>query len=123
MGIKTEKQLRRKEGRKRVDSPEEDRLSLSDGDIVHHFVVGLRIPLAADRQPCRQKKHNPQREKNCAFGKSDKVSPERHHIVFSLLQVEEKKKKKIPQRDNESLLFVPWIIYPRFIRLNPNLAR
>lgn len=63
-----------------LDSPEKDRLSLSDGDIVHHFVVGWRVPLAADWQPCRHKKQNPQREKNCAFGKSDKVSPERHRL-------------------------------------------
>lgn len=64
----------------RGDSPEKDRLSLSDCDIVHHFVVGLRIPLAADLQPCRYKKQNPQGEKNCAFGKSDKISPDRHRL-------------------------------------------
>jgi len=63
---------------KQLEPPEKDRFSLSDGDIVHHFIVGLRIPLATDRQPCRHKKQNPQRENNCAFGKSDQVSPERH---------------------------------------------
>lgn len=75
-----EKQQEEKDGEKRVDSPEEDCLSLSHGDVVHHFVVGVRIPLAADRQPCRHKKQNPQREKNCAFAKSDKVSPHRHRL-------------------------------------------
>lgn len=69
-----------------LDSPEENRFSLSDGDIVHHFVLGLRIPLAADWQPCRHKKQHPQREKNCAFGQSDKVSPVGHRLQLSEVQ-------------------------------------
>lgn len=72
--------------KKGVDSPEKDRLSLSDGDIVHHFVVGLRIPLAAYWQPCGHKKQNPQSEKNCAFVKSDSVSPDRHRLQPSEVQ-------------------------------------
>lgn len=60
--------------KKRADSPEENRLSLPDCDIVHHSVVRLRLSLAADGQPCRHKKQNPQTEQKCAFGKGDKVS-------------------------------------------------
>lgn len=35
--------------------PEEERLSLSDGDIVHLFVIGLGFSLTADRQTCGEK--------------------------------------------------------------------
>lgn len=35
--------------------PEEDRLPLSDGDIVHLFVVGLGFSLTADGQTCGKK--------------------------------------------------------------------
>lgn len=63
---------------RRKDSPEDHHLSLSHCDVVHHPVVGLRIPLAADGQPCRHNKQNPQREKKRAFGKGDKVSWQRH---------------------------------------------
>lgn len=55
------------------DSPEEDRLSLPDGDIVHHCVVVLRIHLAADRQPYKHKEEHPEAEENCA-------SPDKHRL-------------------------------------------
>lgn len=76
-----------------MDSPEVDRLPLSHCYVVHHPVVGLRIPLAADGQPCRHKKQNPQREKECAFGKGGKVSPQRHGVESRAGGKKEKEKK------------------------------
>ena len=72
-----------------MDSPEEDCLSLPDCDIVHHSVVRLRLPLAADGQPCGHKKQNPQTEQKCAFEEGDKVSAQRHRS-----EAEETKKKE-----------------------------
>lgn len=78
-----------------MDSPEVDRLPLSHCYVVHHPVVRLRIPLAADGQPCRHKKQNPQREKECAFGKGGKVSPQRHGVESRAGGKKKKKKKKV----------------------------
>lgn len=73
-GMPAERLQRAPRQKRRADSPEEDRLSLPDRDIVHHSAVRLRISLAADGQPCRHKKQNPQTEQQGAFGRGDKVS-------------------------------------------------
>lgn len=88
-----------------MDSPEEDSLSLSDGDIVHHIVVGLRITLAADRQPCRHKNQNPQTQNKRAFGKGDRVFANRHRV-----QAEEENYPTAEQSESV-LLTVPWRLF------------
>lgn len=115
-----------------MDSPEVDRLPLSHCYVVHHPVVGLRIPLAADGQPCRHKKQNPQREKECAFGKGGKVSPQRHGVESRAGGKKRKRKKRyiFPQRRRqrvsaqvqlEIILHPPNSARPPTPRLNPNL--
>lgn len=93
-----QKERFKKKKKKRADSPEEDRLSLPDCDIVHHSVVRLRIPLAPDGQPCGHKKQNPQTEQKCAFGEGDKVSAQRHRF-------EAEGGKRSPQQDRRSPLY------------------
>lgn len=85
---------------------------MSDGDVVHHFVVG--IPLAADRQPCRNNKQNPQREKNRAFGKDDKVSAEKHRLQPEEVLGQKRVEKKNPtarQRAGLRPVNVPWRLF------------
>lgn len=88
-----------------MDSPEVDRLPLSHCYVVHHLVVGLRIPLAADGQPCRHKKQHPQREKECAFGKGGKVSPQRHGVE-SRAQ-EDGGEKKMKKKEKGVYVYIP----------------
>lgn len=83
-----------------MDSPEENRLSLPDCDIVHHSVVRLRITLASDGQPCGHKKQNPQTEQKCAFGDGDKVFARGHRF-----EAEAGKKIRSPQQDSRSALY------------------
>lgn len=116
-----------------MDSPEVDRLPLSHCYVVHHPVVGLRIPLAADGQPCRHKKQNPQREKECAFGKGGKVSPQRHGVESRAGGKKRKREKRyiFPQRRRQRVsaqVQLEIILHPPpnsarppTPRLNPNL--
>lgn len=100
-----------------MDSPEKDRLSLPDCDIVHHPVVRLRITLATDGQPCGHKKQNPQTEQKCAFGEGDKVSAQGHRFEA------EAGKTRSPQQDSRSPLYnnVPGQIIQS--SPNPNLLQ
>lgn len=124
-GSRAETQRRRRRGRaekRSVDSPEEDRLSLPDGDVVHHLVVGLRVPLAADWQPCGHKKQNPQREKKRAFGKSDQVASERHRLQPLRSGGEKKSHSETMSRfSSRQQPRGDYFACPQFISVNPDL--
>lgn len=119
-------QAKSEKRKRRTDSPEHHPLSLSHCYVVHHPVVGLRIPLAADGQSCRHNKQNPQRKKKCAFGKAGHVSWQRHN-VGSRTQREKRegvKKCIFPQLRRQTVsakrLHSPTSVHPQS-GYNPNL--
>lgn len=58
---------------------------MSDGDVVHHFIIRLGIPLAVDGQTCRenQEQSEPQGSQTVAMRRGKVISSDAH-FGFSL---------------------------------------
>lgn len=63
--------------------PERHCISLPDGNIVHHFIIGLGIPLAVDGQTCREKEEQSERHHSQRLPRRGEVSTDTHLVLQS----------------------------------------